>query len=229
MRDSKDLSLLLRKQWELDSYSPINILNESLEQMKNLTIVWMPLNKKIKGCCTKNDKNSLIILNSILDIGNQNFTMAHELYHLLFEDSDEWIICSSDNNSESEKNANIFASHLLLPEASLYNYQEKNHIKKWKIENMIACEQYYQISHDALQHRLERNNIEIEMGDEDFIKKAKILGYDIQLYSPSPRPYYSLGHFIRLTEKEYMGGKFSIGKRNELLKSVFRSDIVDEF
>ncbi|WP_298499711.1 ImmA/IrrE family metallo-endopeptidase [uncultured Methanobrevibacter sp.] len=228
--NSKDLSQILRKQWGIDPYSPINILNESLEHLKNLTILWMPLKKEIKGCCSKNKTDFLIILNSTQDLGNQNFTLAHELYHLLFEKSDEWIICSDDENTESEKNANIFASHLLLPEASLYAYGEKNNIKKWKIENMISCEQYFQISHEVLSYRLKNSDLKLDsINHDDLVKKSKIQGYDGQLYSPSLKKYYSLGNYIKLTEKAFKNDKFSIGKRNELLKSVFRSDIIDEF
>ena len=228
--NSKDLSQLLRKKWGIDPYAPLNILNESLEHLKNLTIVWMPLNKEIKGCCSKNEKDFLIILNSTQDIGNQNFTLAHELYHLLFEKSAEWIICSDDNNTESEKNANMFASHLLLPDASLYDYGEKHNIEQWKIENMIACEQYFQISHDSLLYRLENSEFEIDcVDDENVLLKSKTLGYDTKLYSPSPKEYYSLGNFIPLTENAYDKDRISIGKRNELLKSIFRSDIIDNF
>ncbi len=228
--NSKDLSQVLRKKWGIDAYCPIDILRESLEHLKNLTIIWMPMNKEIKGCCSKNKIDYLIILNSNQDIGSQNFTLAHELYHLLFENSKEWIICSDDDNTESEKNANIFASHLLLPEASLFEYREKNDITTWKIENMIACEQYYQISHDTLMYRLNKSNYKIDSPDcENIPQKSKILGYDSKLYCPSPKKYYSLGKFIPLTEKAYSEEKISIGKKNELLKSVFRSDIVDNF
>lgn len=226
--NSKDLSQFLRKQWGLDSYNPINILNESLENLKNLTIVWMPLKTKIKGCCSKNEQDYLIILNSKQDIGSQNFTMAHELYHLLFEDSEEWIICSDDNNTESERNANIFASHLLLPEASLLDYARKHDIDKWKIEDMISCEQYFQISHETLIYRLKKSQMPFDsMKCKDIALKSKQLGYSSQLYSPSSESYYSLGNYILLTEKLYSEEKFSSGKKAELLKSVFRSDLLD--
>ena len=228
--NSKDLSQLLRKQWELNPYGPTDILKESLEHLKNLTIVWMPLNKEINGCCSKNEKDQLIILNSKQDLGNQNFTLAHELYHLLFENPQEWIICSNDNDSESERKANIFASYLLLPEASLYDYTMKNSISKWRIEDMIACEQYYQINHMTLLNRINESELEIDsIVNRTLISKTKSLGYDDKLYLPSQKKYYSLGNYIRLTEREFKKEKFSIGKRNELLKSVFRSDIIDNF
>lgn len=231
MMNSKDLSQLLRCKWGINAYDPIDILKESLEHLKNLTIVWMPLNKEINGCCSKNKKDYLIILNSAKDIGNQNFTLAHELYHLLFENADEWIICSDDNNSESEINANVFASHLLLPEASLYEYGMKNNIDEWKIEDMISCEQYFEINHGELLSRLENSELKMNLADDngDVLIKSKSLGYDTSLYMPSQKKYYSLGNYIRLTENEFEKEKFSAGKRNELLKSVFRSDIIDSF
>ena len=228
--NNKDLSQLLRIQWHLDSYRPINILKESMENLKNLTIVWMPLNKEIKGCCSKNESDYLIILNSKQNLGSQNFTLAHELYHLLFEKADEWIICSDDNDSESEMNANAFASHLLLPEASLKNYCEKNGIGEWTLKDMISCEQHFQISHETLTARLLDNESKIKPEkNENIVDKAKRLGYDPQLYLPSSKPYNCLGHYIPLTEEIYSKDKFSIGKRNELLKSVFRSDLIDNF
>ena len=64
--------------------------------------------------------------------GRQNFTLAHELYHLLYESSEGIIFCSSTNsNEESEKKANNFTSNLLLPNYALYKYQERMNIEKY--------------------------------------------------------------------------------------------------
>ena len=48
------------------------------------------------------------------------FTLAHEIYHLLYEDVDDFIVCGVNNNSQSEKNADNFVSTLLMPDSALY-------------------------------------------------------------------------------------------------------------
>jgi len=230
---TKQLAENLRRKWGIDNYSPIDVFSLVLEKMPNLTLILLPLNEKISGCCSKIDDDQVILLNSEHSKGRQNFTLAHEIYHLKYEDNEEWIICGGNSDNSSEKEANSFASSLLMPDNALHDYMYKNNIEKWNLKDIIHCEQFFQISHTAMLYRL--RFIENLISYDDFLsykknvkQKAKKLGFSSELYDPSieSKKYFSLGNYIRLTEEVFEKGKISIGKKEELLMDVFRSDIV---
>ncbi|WP_409199405.1 ImmA/IrrE family metallo-endopeptidase [Methanobrevibacter sp. DSM 116169] len=222
----------LRRTWGIDPYSPINIFSIITDKMDNLTIIFMPLDDEISGCCGKEDIDYLILINSSHSKGRQNFTLAHELYHLLYEDNDEWLICSDDEYDDSEKEADNFASSLLMPNGALNDYINRNKIENWTVSYVINCEQYYQISHISMLCRLRKEKL---ISYDDFIKfkpdvknNSCALGFSTDLYESSPeeRKYYSLGKYIPLIEKVFIEDKISIGKKEELLLQGYRSDIV---
>lgn len=236
MSDKKSISRLavdLRRSWGIDQYSPINIVSLVLEKLDNLTILWMEMDDDISGCCSKNENNDFIILiNSNHSKGRQNFTLAHELYHLLYGESTQFFCCN-DINEEVEKEANKFASALLIPDSALDDYKNRNNIVKWSIKDIIKCEQLFQISHKSMLYILREEKWISSDEFERFemlgvIKEAAKLGFNIDLYESSKedKKFYALGHLIPLVEKVYENNKISKGLKNEILIKNFRSDIV---
>lgn len=232
-RETNQFAEDLRRDWGIDSYSPVDIFSIAIEKLPNLTLILLPLGEKISGCCSKVGDDQIILINSEHSKGRQNFTLAHELYHLIYEDNEEWLICGHDANSSSEEEANNFASSLLMPDSALNDYEKKNNIVKWNLENIIHCEQFFQISHTAMLYRLRLINGSITYDEFTRYKlnvknEAMKLGFSTELYDPSndSKKYFSFGNYIRLTEKAFDNNKISIGKKNELLMDVFRSDIV---
>ena len=271
----------LRHEWEINSLSPVNLLNTVLSRMPNLTILYYPMSDNTSGMCVKdiydsslelnipnlNDLNAdsnpgsefsnlkdsdldedsstgsdfeskissdmLIGINSNMSIGRQNFTLAHELYHLLYEENkNNFVICDYSSESDSEIEANIFASYLLIPYEGLKRYVKNMNISKWTLDDVIAAEQYYQISHMALLFRLVEQNFITEEESEEFqnVKishEARIRGFNDDLYYPSPedRKYFSLGNYVKSVGKAYSSNKISVGKKDELLLDGFRGDL----
>ena len=271
----------LRHEWEINSLSPVNLLNTVLSRMPNLTILYYPMSDNTSGMCVKDiydssldanilnlkdlngdsspdrefsnlkdsdlDEDSstgsdfeskissdmLIGINSNMSIGRQNFTLAHELYHLLYEENkNNFVICDYSSESESEIEANIFASYLLIPYEGLKRYVKNMNISKWTLDDVIAAEQYYQISHMALLFRLVEQNFITEEESEEFqnVKishEARIRGFNDDLYYPSPedRKYFSLGNYVKSVGKAYSSNKISVGKKDELLLDGFRGDL----
>lgn len=230
--ETNDLALSLRRQWGIDDYSPIDIFSLALEKIKNLTIIWMKIDKDISGACSKNDGDSVVVINSIHSKGRQNFTLAHEIYHLLYDDSNNQFFCADDDNDEVEEEANNFASCLLMPMPALREFKRENVREKWTIKNIIKCEQWFAISHKSMLYRLRREK-DISLYDFERFKygvkgNALRLGYDLDLYEPSDenKQYYAVGHLIPLVEKIHSKGKISTGLKNEIFNSNFRSDMV---
>lgn len=243
----------LRRDWELNPYSPIDLFSIVLSKLPDLTVVFYPMSDNTSGMCIKNinlfdednpdktvssnSRDMIVCINSNMSKGRQRFTLAHELYHLLFEeDKANLIICENSNQDDSETEANIFASYLIMPYEGLERYYKTNNIDKWTLEDAIRAEQFFQISHHAMLFRLK---------DQGFITKeecmefrnvyigyeSRINGFSDDLYVPSSesRKYYSLGKYIRLVEKAFSNKKISNGKRDELLLDAFRSDLTFNF
>ena len=94
----------------------------------DLTLVFYPFKEDISGICIRTA--NLIAINSKSTLGRQAFSIAHELYHY-FYDGDKTTISYIDdyNCTKVEKEANTFASYLLMPDATftrLYNKLTNN-------------------------------------------------------------------------------------------------------
>ena len=92
-QELNSLALETRRILGEDSYSPIDIfavINGWKE--KKITIVKYPLSQRISGMCTKVDEDIIICINSTTSYGRQRFTLAHELYHILYME-ELFVIC----------------------------------------------------------------------------------------------------------------------------------------
>lgn len=226
-----NLAMDLRRLWGIDLFSPIDIMPLVLEKMEKLTLIWMEMDENTSGCCSKNSNgDAIILINSNHSKGRQNFTIAHELYHILHGESSQFFCCS-EVDKEIEAEADKFASSLLISDFALFEFKRQNNIKEWSIKDIIKCEQLFQISHKNMLCRLRRENW---ITYEDFERfkygvkaEATKLGYDTELYEPSPenKKFYSLGHLIPLVNKVYNEDKISNGLKNEILIKNYRSDI----
>ena len=132
---------------------PLDFFPLITNKLKNLTIVFLEMAEEISGACCRLNTEQIMFINARHSKGRQNFTAAHEIYHLFYEET-SFTICNIKSNDEVEKNANKFASFLLMPINALYNYKKENKIKKWDLNSIIDCEQYFQMSHEALLYRL---------------------------------------------------------------------------
>ena len=235
----KDTSVLnkeavkLRKKWGLSTSELVDLTSILPFRMKDLTVLFYPMNVNISGMCSCNDYGDIIVVNSHNSKGRQRFTIAHELYHLLYEDGFREIVCSTSNSSSvSEINADNFASHFLIPIEGLNNFKENNNIESWGLDEIIFAEQHFQMSHHALLFRLKE---EKEITEEDYNNfydigitfEAKKRGFDEELYKPyfKGKEYYALGSFIRKTEEAFDNGKITESKKKKLLLDGFRRDI----
>ena len=147
------------------------------------------------------------------------------------------VICDmnmNDDKSESEREADQFASYLLMPYDALLEYEPDK--SKWSLEKVIDAEQFFQISHQAMLHRLVCDHI-LSNDIADKYKSVTVstvaakLGYDKELYFPTNknRQYFTTGEYIRKVEKMAEEDFISNGKREELLLEAYRADIVYNF
>ena len=225
-----ELASQCRKDWDVNEYDSIDIFQVAQNKMKNLTIVFTDLGSSISGACNKEHKEKVIFINSMDSAGRQRFTLAHEIYHLKY-DENTYNICDKESNEEIEKKADAFASSLLMPHRALKNFKRENNINEWDIDSIIQTEQFFQISHHTMLFRLKRleeiTYDEYQEMKEYPIYNASLRGYNTDLYKkPKDKKFFTIGNYIRLTEDIYNEGLISHGKKEELLADAYRHDLI---
>ncbi len=221
-----------------DPKSPVDIFS-LVHIIDNLTIVFFPMGKNVSGICIKGHSNSVIAVNSEMSVGRQHFSMAHELFHLYYDNNLARIICSSNIGAgrQIEKDADQFASYFLMPPDALNEKIDeiKNENTKLSIDDIVKIEQHFGVSRKALLVRLLAEKIinskEAASIRKNIISSASKLGYDVSLYKPLPlgEQYMTYGYYIQQAEKVCEKELVSNGKYEELLLEAFRADLVYGF
>lgn len=227
----------LRKQLGEDNNSPIDIF--ALAQgIETLTIVYYPLGTKISGMCIKGaDGRCTIALNSSMTLGRQRFSLAHEFYHLFYDDKMKSVCAKSiGTGSEVEKMADVFAAYFLMPRAAFTDKADNlisKHNGKIDLQDIIRIEQYFGVSHQSAVYQL--NNCRYINRDElnalltiSVRRQAEAMGFSSDLYRPLPveKQYCTYGHYIDQAEQLLKRDIISYGKYEELLLAAFRDDLV---
>ena len=228
----------LRKELKIDTQSPVDII-PLVNNIDNLTLVFYPMSDKISGICIKNEAGNVIAVNSNMTMGRQNFSVAHELYHIYHDDNGfRTTVCQKElgTNKAEEQKAEQFASYFLMPPDSMKEMIDKvkkdTNKKRLSEENVIKLEQHFRISRQAMLIRLidegELTEKEANGMKTNIIQYVMFLGYDDILYRPLPieRQYRTYGHYIKQVEELSEKGLISAGKYDELLLEAFRTDLV---
>lgn len=235
MKSKKQLNqeaIELRKELGFNMIAPIDLLNVVLEEFPNITIILHPISENTSGICINKDNIQIICINSDMNLSRQRFTLAHEIYHLVIEKSFKLFVCNDNNESDSEKEANIFASYLLMPDEALKKFIEKNNITQLNLDNIINLEQYFQIGHYAMLIRLKQDNYITEVELHEYMNKSIIhesakRGFSTELYDfPQKSEYKILGKYIKLVTELAEKDLISPGEQQELLSDAFRLDLI---
>jgi Zn-dependent peptidase ImmA (M78 family) len=237
--DKLDLStkaLSLRKELGEDTTSPVDIFSLAYTISK-LTLVFYPMGDHLSGMCIKNDGNPVIAVNSSMSVGRQRFSLAHELFHLYFDESEQSTVCAMKigSGNEVEKAADQFATYFLMPPLALSEAIKKIlsiATENLGIKEIVKLEQYFGVSRQAMLYRLiEDNKLTFDEADkyrQGVIRSAINLGYDDSLYKPLPenKQYKTYGYYIQQAEELLDKDLISTGKYEQLLLTAFRPDLV---
>lgn len=224
IQQAEILASKFRIEHRLGQIEPISI--KTLLRKLQITIMYRPLSNKFYGisCKSKNAKMFMLI-NSNSTIGRQHFTIAHELYHLYFDDNPSPHICNNET-SINERNADLFASALLLPKEGIYSMISNEDIyqKKIPLASILRIEQYFQVSRQMLLIRLKGIGIisekELQSLQNISVKDSAIeYGYDKSLYEPGNKGV-TIGDFGEKARLLYESGKISEGHYIELLNMI---------
>ena len=180
------LRLGLQSTEHLDVYRAVNSLG--------ITCVKRPLESSISGATLKTNKVKVILVNSSKTLGHQNFTIAHEIYHCLYDENLVSRACKTESFSrvsDSEQVADLFATDLLMPEDTILNQLRlrKKLDAKLRLADIINLEQFFSVSRKAMCWRLEDLKLITRNESEKYcvnvIQSAKSLGKNTDLYKPT--------------------------------------------
>ncbi|MDD4108585.1 MAG: ImmA/IrrE family metallo-endopeptidase [Prolixibacteraceae bacterium] len=222
----KSKAIQFRNKFGYNSNEPLDCIS-LLRQLDILTI-FKPLSENFSGLSIKSDDNKFILVNSDQSEGRQNFTICHEIYHLYFDDNFSPHKCYTEQfhkKNISEKYADIFASHLLLPEEGIIRMipeaeEDKNKIK---LSTILKIEQTYRSSRRALLNQLINMNLISKKFAEYYatgIKTGALKhGYDLDLYQSNGKKSV-LGSYGSLANKLFEEEKISEGHYHELMSAI---------
>ena len=183
---------IFRQDKGLGVKDPINI--RSLLLKLKVPAVFKPLESTISGMAIKVGDRRFMLINSSKTVGHQHFTTIHELYHLFIQENFRHMVCTPESNTSSrgiEKKADLFASHVLIPEAGLLELIPSRElgINRISVGTLLEIEQYYMCSRKALLNRLRSmrliDNEHYEEFSKNVIKNAILHGFDKHLYCAS--------------------------------------------
>lgn len=241
MIDKADLmtkAIQLRNELGEDSNSPVDIFS-LVQNIERLTLVYYPMGDNLSGMCIKGKSgDSVIAINSAMSIGRQRFSLAHEFYHLRYDDN-VLSVCGKKigDGKDIEKEADIFASYFLIPayelECKAAQLAVKHEDGKLALDDMIRLEQYFSVSHQAMVIRLKESIYMDRTRVEDYLmsnvrNRAEMMGYSSELYRPLPaeKQYKTYGHYINQADQLLKNDLITNGKYEELLMTAFRPDLV---
>lgn len=142
----------MRAVWNLDDDPMPNNFESLVEDLSGLSIALEPLSEQVAGLYACVDETAIALVDSSVPFGRQRFTVAHELCHFLLRDDDRLIIDERlSGRSKTERRANAFAAHFLMPEESIRRY-----LRGREADDEVAVELVYTfgVSLQALLWRL---------------------------------------------------------------------------
>ncbi|MCF8453451.1 MAG: ImmA/IrrE family metallo-endopeptidase [Pedobacter sp.] len=169
---------------------------KSLLSKLNVLTVFKPLHDNFSGMAIKVESDvpkRFILVNSSKSLGNQHFTICHELYHLFIQEKFHSMVCTTGLFKKEDKEeyfADLFAAYLLIPETGIKALIPDDELIKNRItvKTILKIEHYFSCSRSALLYRLKDLDIIDNNHYDNYCQNVKRSaleqGYEIDLYSP---------------------------------------------
>ena len=218
-----------RTEAQLSQFEPLNC--HSVLQSKNVLTVFRPLSANVGGVSIMSPDRRwrYMLVNSSRPMGRQRFTIAHELYHLFYDDNLEPHLCFEDNGHKNprEASADLFASALLMPKDGIISNIPDDELRRNQISlaTIMRLEQYFGVSHQALCYRLKR----LKLINESYLQQLLAIspsrtawefGYSTKIYDDGDGRKTVLGDFIAKAKVLFDEERISEGHYMELMNLV---------
>lgn len=200
---------------------------------EGISVIKKPLKSEISGLFMRKQDVALVLVNSARTLGHQNCTAAHEYFHLRYDVELTGRVCTAGNfdpRNASERNADYFAAYFLVPDEAIeWQVERRTGGRSIDLPDVIALEQYFGVSHQAMLIRLvETGHLsekEREQWSEGIIEAAEQLGYDPKLYIPTNEEVV-LSDYAEKAMLALKRGLISTGRYEELLLEAGYADLV---
>lgn len=216
---AEELALKMRVRLRIGASEPVNM--KTVLRQLNILTVYRPLTDGLWGLSLKSSSGKMFMLvSSNATRGSQHFTIAHELFHLFYDEMPRPHFCGNDKGQwrtdPVERSANLFASAFLMPKDGLaYNIPTGElKAKSISIDTALRLEQLYGVSHATLILRLYElkfisNENRQQLIDLSIRNEALLRGIDPALY--------------------YKGNEnLIIGDYGEKAKNLFDKELISE-
>ena len=222
-RFADELTLTVREKWEF-GMDPLTNLRENLE-IWGFKIFAIPHELSSAGAFLfSNDIGPCILINAANSPQRQLFTLAHEFGHFILHrdhmgisDPSNYVFGSRGRPLKKEKEANVFAAALLLPENAVRNawrqYVNVGNLRRFHI-NMLA--KMFGVTYSAFLYRAlslglikgwQYNRLKLPARDYSHIK------------IPEFKPLEDLPErYKALVLNAYLAGKITIGEAAQYLR-----------
>lgn len=217
------LAAKFRSEQGMGMNEPVN--TKTLVRKLGVTTVYRPLSDSSYGISCMAEGKRFMLINSNSTRGRQHFTIAHELYHLYYDDNPKPHMCG-DMDDMQEKNANRFAASLLLPREGVLAMLSKEEIMAHQVSlaTLLRMEQLFAVSRITLLLRLKELGV-ISQLCLDVLKTtssketAREYGYDLSLYQ-SGNEGLVISDFGEKARTLFERGTISEGHYEELLNLI---------
>ena len=217
----------LAEQWNLGDCPPRMLLRFMQENL-NIEVFFVDVHDSICGSSVRTEQLCCVLVNRNHSEGRRNFSLAHELFHIL-----TWTTLHPDHigpfvetaeeleaiKSKTEKLANAFASTIIMPDyliTPLWQQRGETQLKEW----LESTSQKLKVSPDALFWRL----FSLKLVTKD--DKPEDLNLSYCCEGLAPRLYSK--HFVEMTHDVIEKGKVSVRKVASLLNCTL-DDLSDMF
>ena len=216
-------ALELRNKIGIYSLSHEDILRDRLEE-NGYFLFYHPFGEQdFSGASYRQATIRVIIINSSYPLGRQNFTLAHELGHIELH-KDLNIIDLNDFSKEKEREANVFASHFIMPGDEILSISSLPHDSIWTVFDVMMLSQKFRVSYEAAFNRAHeifgKGMVPEALRNIRVIETAKVFGFSLELYVPTKEHYMSEKLYVDKILRAYKDQKISMGKFLSLANDI---------
>ena len=161
----------------------------------------------VSGLCLNDDYFPIIMINNSMSFARQNFTLFHELYHLIANTSgaeiirDDYYIYLDEQQSHVEKACDSFANEFLVPVEDFKTELKKQPLDEMRIADLASL---YAVSKEAIMYKLYTMKI-ITPADYNALKETF---YGDAIRNQQKKPERSGGNYY-YTKLSYLGSKYT--------------------
>lgn len=163
----------------------------------------------ISGLCLNDNQYPIIIINNAMSFARQNFTLFHELYHLIADTSgaeiirDDYYFYLDAQQTAVEKSCDSFANEFLVPTSDFKFELEKEPLSETRIVDLSAL---YSVSKEAIMYKLYSMGL---ITSDDYSALKETFYGDAIRNSSRPVKVEKTGGNYYYTKLSYLGTRYT--------------------